>query len=58
METDIVYEGDVVLDPFAGSGTTLWVAKRMLRKFVGIELSPEYIKLINKRLAQQVLTSK
>ena len=34
--------GDLVLDPFAGSGTTLAVARRLHRHYRGIELSPEY----------------
>lgn len=40
----------VVLDPFAGAGTTLLVAKRHGRKSIGIELNPEYCKLIERRL--------
>ena len=43
--------GDVVLDPFAGSGTTLAMAKRLGRKPLGIEVSAEYVKLIERRLA-------
>lgn len=39
-----------VLDPFAGAGTTLLVAKRLRRHSIGIELNPEYIKLIERRL--------
>jgi len=44
-------EGDVVLDPFGGSGTTLTVAKKLKRRFLGFELSEEYAARINKRLA-------
>jgi site-specific DNA-methyltransferase (adenine-specific) len=44
-------EGDVVLDPFGGSGTTLTVAKKLKRQFLGFELSEEYAARINKRLA-------
>jgi len=39
-----------VLDPFCGSGTTLWVAETNGRDSVGIELNPEYIELIKKRM--------
>jgi len=39
-----------VLDPFAGAGTTLLVSKRLGRRSIGIELNPEYIKLIERRL--------
>ena len=42
----------VVLDPFAGSGTTLSVAKRLGRDAIGFELSPEYAKLAEKRIAE------
>jgi site-specific DNA-methyltransferase (adenine-specific) len=44
-----------VLDPFAGSGTTLAVAKALGCTGVGIEINPEYCKLAEKRLAQDVL---
>jgi site-specific DNA-methyltransferase (adenine-specific) len=43
--------GEVVLDPFAGSGTTLAVAKKLHRRFVGFELSADYVEWINARLA-------
>jgi DNA modification methylase len=42
--------GEIVLDPFAGSGTTLAVAKKLDRRFVGFELSAEYSQAIAKRL--------
>lgn len=43
--------GGVVLDPFNGSGTTGEVALKNGRKYIGIELNPEYIKLTESRLA-------
>lgn len=43
-------EGDTVLDCFAGSGTTLKMAKMLNRNYVGIEISSEYVALIEKRL--------
>ena len=48
-------EGDIVLDPFFGSGTTGWVAQRLGRKWIGIELNPDYIKIAEKRFQQQDL---
>ncbi len=45
----------VVLDPFAGSGTTLSVALSLGRRAIGIEISPDYIKLIHKRLGKTQL---
>ncbi len=45
-------EGDLVLDPFAGSGTTLAVAKKLGRKYLGCEISNEYVTEANKRLAK------
>jgi DNA modification methylase len=43
--------GDTVLDPFGGSGTTLAVAKKIGRQFIGSELSPDYAARIRERLA-------
>lgn len=45
----------VVLDPFIGSGTTAVVAKSLGRNYLGIELNPAYIKMAERRLAQEVL---
>jgi site-specific DNA-methyltransferase (adenine-specific) len=42
--------GDLVVDPFLGSGTTAVVAKRLGRQFVGVDLNPEYVRLAMKRL--------
>jgi DNA modification methylase len=44
--------GDLILDPFAGSGTTCAVAKAMGRRFLGIELNAKYAPLFNKRIAE------
>ena len=44
-------EGDTILDPMAGSGTTLKMAKKNNRNYIGIEISQEYIDIINKRLS-------
>ncbi len=45
-------EGDVVLDPFVGSGTTTQVAKEMGRNFVGIDINPEYAALAASRVLE------
>jgi site-specific DNA-methyltransferase (cytosine-N4-specific) len=48
-------EEDVVLDPFMGSGTTALVAQKLGRKWIGIELNPEYIEIIKRRTSQTEL---
>lgn len=48
-------EGDVVLDPMCGSGTTCKMAKLTKRNFIGIETSQEYCKIAEDRLMQGVL---
>lgn len=47
--------GEIVLDPFMGSGTTAQVAQTLGRKYLGCELNPDYKALQDKRLAQQSL---
>lgn len=43
--------GDLVLDPFAGYGTTVTVAERMGRRAIGIELVPEHLEIARRRTA-------
>ena len=45
-------EGDMVLDPFAGSGTTLFVAERMGRSAIGIEIMEDYYQMIKNQLEE------
>jgi DNA modification methylase len=47
--------GDIILDLYNGSGTTTSAAKQLNRKFIGFEISPEYCKIAEQRLAQEVL---
>ncbi|MEK6690349.1 MAG: site-specific DNA-methyltransferase [Nitrospirota bacterium] len=49
MSTD---EGDIVLDPFIGTGTTAIAAKRLGRKFIGIDIDPKYVEITNRKLAE------
>ncbi len=46
------FEGDVVLDPFMGSGTTAVAAIKNKRKYVGYDVSEEYIRIANERLSK------
>jgi DNA modification methylase len=46
-------EGDTVLDPFVGSGTTGIVALRYGRKFVGIEINPDYAEIARHRISTE-----
>jgi site-specific DNA-methyltransferase (adenine-specific) len=45
-------EGQIVLDPFAGSGTTLAAAKKLGRKYIGFEIEPRWCDLANQRIME------
>jgi DNA modification methylase len=45
--------GDIILDPFAGSGTTCIAARNQKRNFIGIEISPDYVNYANERLTTE-----
>ena len=55
MITTWTDEGDLVLDPFSGSGTTSIAAKNLGRHYLGIECNPEYAETSRQRLEQGVL---
>ena len=46
-------EGDVVLDPFMGSGTTAIASMQTNRNYIGFEMDDEYIEEINKRIKKE-----
>lgn len=48
-------EGDVVFDPCLGSGTTAVAAKDLNRNYIGIEINPDYVKIAQDRLKQEIL---
>ena len=47
--------GDIILDPFVGSGTVPIVCKELSRNFIGFEISPRYVKVANERLIRRTL---
>jgi len=51
-------EGEVVLDPFVGSGTTTVAAKNLNRSYIGIDIAPEYCAIAEKRMAAECTTEK
>jgi len=48
-------ENGIVLDPFAGSGTTLKIAKELKRRSIGIELNKDYLKIIKRRCGEVIV---
>ena len=55
MSTD---EGDVILDPFMGTGTTAIAAARLGRHVIGIDIDPQYVEITQRKLAQESPNSK
>jgi site-specific DNA-methyltransferase (adenine-specific)/modification methylase len=51
-------EGDIVLDPFMGTGTTGVVCRKNNRKFIGIEIDDEYFNISKKRIEEQLIVRK
>lgn len=47
----VTIEGETILDPFAGSGTTCLAAQNMNRHFIGIEINPNYVNIAKERLS-------
>lgn len=46
----VTVEGQLILDPFAGSGTTIVASKELNRKSLGIEINNSYVEIANKRI--------
>ncbi|MDI3535176.1 MAG: hypothetical protein PWQ82_1541 [Thermosediminibacterales bacterium] len=55
MSTD---ENDIVLDPFVGTGTTVIAAKRLGRKYIGIDIDEKYVKITKNKLSKEAPNSK
>ncbi|MDR1459716.1 MAG: site-specific DNA-methyltransferase [Bacteroidales bacterium] len=47
-------ENGIVLDPFMGSGTTAIVARKLNRNYIGFELNPEYVKISNRKIYNEL----
>jgi site-specific DNA-methyltransferase (adenine-specific) len=55
MEKNI---GDIILDPFCGSGSSLVAAEKLGRKWIGIEIDPKYVAIADKRIAAEMAQGK
>lgn len=55
MTTD---EDDIVLDPFVGTGTTVIAAKRLGRRYIGIDIDEKYVNITNSKLSKEKANSK
>jgi len=55
MSTD---ENDIVLDPFVGTGTTVIAAKRLARRFIGIDIDETYVNITKNKLSKESSSSK
>ena len=55
LKREKVSSKNLVVDPFLGSGTTTRACKNLNRNYIGIEISPEYCKIAEDRLKQQIL---
>jgi len=59
LATDLIQswsnEGDIVCDPFNGSGTTCKMARELGRRYIGIDVNEEYCEIARKRIAQKLL---
>ncbi len=51
-------EGDIILDPFNGTGTTAIASRRLGRKYIGIELDPQYVEITRNKLRREHADSK
>ncbi len=52
--SSVTKPGDLILDPFAGSGSTLVAAKKTGRRFIGVELDDEYFAIAQRRIEEAV----
>ncbi|HVA27248.1 MAG TPA: site-specific DNA-methyltransferase, partial [Candidatus Baltobacteraceae bacterium] len=49
------FEGDIVLDPFCGTGSSALAAKSLGRRFIGFEIHPEFVGVANERLRSEAV---